>query len=211
MKTKSVYVTRMIPESGLALLTGAGLDVKMNPLARQLRREELLEEVPRHDAVICQFPDAIDRDVLQAAAPKCKIIALCAVGFDNVDLPAARELGITVTNTPDVLTAATADLTWALLLATARRLGEAERFVRAGAWRGWECSTSSAPTSMEKPSASSAPVGSAPPSSDGPPASTWRFCTAPETGRRPPKPSVQGESPSLNCCGAATSSRCTFH
>jgi len=137
MQSKSVYLTRMIPESGLALLTVAGVRVKMNPLARQLRREELLEEAPHHDAIICQFPDAIDRDCLKAAAPKCKVIALCAVGFDNVDLAAARELGIIVTNTPDVLTAATADLTWALLLATARRLGEAERFVRAGAWRGW--------------------------------------------------------------------------
>lgn len=137
MSPKSVYITRLIPESGVALLTGAGFAVRMNPLARQLRRAELLEEAGRHAAIICQVPDTIDRDVLQAAAPNCKIIALCAVGVDNVDLAAAQELGVVVTNTPDVLTEATADLTWALLLATARRLGEAERFVRAGAWRGW--------------------------------------------------------------------------
>ncbi len=137
MSPKSVYITRLIPESGVALLTGAGFAVKMNPLARQLRRAELLEEAGRHAAIICQVPDAIDREVLQAAAPSCKIIALCAVGVDNVDLTAAQELGVVVTNTPDVLTEATADLTWALLMATARRLGEAERFVRAGAWRGW--------------------------------------------------------------------------
>ena len=137
MSSKSVYITRLIPESGVALLTGAGFAVKMNPLARRLRRTELLEEAGRHAAIICQVPDIIDRDVLRAAAPTCKVVSLCAVGYDNVDLAAARELGIVVTNTPDVLTEATADLTWALLLATARRLGEAERFVRAGAWRGW--------------------------------------------------------------------------
>jgi len=137
MSPKSVYITRLIPESGVALLTGAGFAVKMNPLARPMRRAEFLEEAGRHAAMICQVSDTIDRDLLQAAAPNCKIVALCAVGFDNVDLAAARELGVVVTNTPDVLTEATADLTWALLLATARRLGEAERCVRAGAWRGW--------------------------------------------------------------------------
>jgi glyoxylate reductase len=86
---------------------------------------------------VCQLADPINRDVLTAAAPSCKVVATCAVGFDNIDVGAASELGMTVTHTPDVLTDATADLTWALMLATARRLGEAERFVRSGAWHGW--------------------------------------------------------------------------
>ena len=106
-------------------------------MARTPRRDELLDEVGDHDAIICQLPDPIDRAVFEAAAPRCKAIATCAVGYDNIDVAAARAHGIVVTNTPDVLTEATADLTWALLLATARRLGEAERFLRAGAWRGW--------------------------------------------------------------------------
>ncbi len=137
MHALSVYITRMIPDSGIALLTGAQFAIRMNPHARPLRTEELFDEAPRHDALICQVTDEINRSVLQAASPRCKVVATCAVGFDNIDLAAAHELGIIITNTPDVLTETTADLTWALLFATARRLGEAERLVRAGAWRGW--------------------------------------------------------------------------
>ncbi len=136
MESRSVYVPRMIPESGVALLQKAGLTVKMTPMAGP-HNDALMQEAGRHDAVICQLLDAIDRPFLKAAAPRCKVVANCAVGVDNIDLAAAREFNITVTNTPDVLTEATADLTWALLLSTARRTGEAERGVRAGAWRGW--------------------------------------------------------------------------
>jgi len=137
MCAMSVYITRAIPEAGIAKLTAAGLSVSMNPFGRQLLSEELRDEVGRHDGVICQLADRIDEDVLRAGLPRCKVFAACAVGYDNIDLVAAKQLGITITNTPDVLTEATADLTWALLLATARRLGEGERVVRAGAWRGW--------------------------------------------------------------------------
>lgn len=133
----SVYVTRAIPEAGIAALVGAGVRVRLNPLARSLRPEELREEVGRYDGVVCHLTDRIDETVLTAAAPRCKVFANCAVGTDNFDVAAAAQLGITLTNTPDVLTEATADLAWALLMATARRLGEAERVVRAGAWRGW--------------------------------------------------------------------------
>lgn len=137
MRSLSVYITRAIPEAGIAKLAAAGLSVSMNPLGRQLLPEELREEVGRHDGVICQLADRIDEGVLRASVPRCKVFAACAVGYDNIDVAAAQRLGVTVTNTPDVLTEATADLTWALLLATARRLGEGERVVRAGAWRGW--------------------------------------------------------------------------
>lgn len=137
MQAYSVYLTRMIPESGIALLTGAGFCVRMNPHARPPRREELIAEAGRHDGLICQVCDGIDRPVLEAAASRCRVVALCAAGYDNIDLAAARAFGIVVTHTPDVLTEATADLTWGLLLAAARRMGEAERLVRAGAWRGW--------------------------------------------------------------------------
>lgn len=77
-------------------------------------------------------PEQMDR------LPRLRVIANMAVGYDNVDIVAARERGIRVTNTPDVLTGATAELTWALILAVARRVGEGERMVRAGEWRGWE-------------------------------------------------------------------------
>lgn len=137
MTARSVHVTRIIPECGIARLSKAGLAVHMNPLARSPRPEELLAEAGRHDAFICQLADRIDRRFLKAAAPRCKIVANCAVGTDHVDLEAAREYGVIITNTPDVLTQATADLAFGLILAAARRLGEAERLVRAGAWRGW--------------------------------------------------------------------------
>ncbi|MCB9855545.1 MAG: D-glycerate dehydrogenase [Phycisphaerales bacterium] len=137
MSDKTVLVTRLIPEIGVRLLQKAGLRVRMNQQARQYREDELAEAVRDVDAVVCQLADRFRAQVLESAAPRCKVIATCAVGYDNIDVAAAAKLGIHVTNTPDVLTNATADLTWALLLATARRLGEAERFVRAGAWRGW--------------------------------------------------------------------------
>jgi glyoxylate reductase len=137
MGHRSVFITRAIPDAGITTLASAGLAVRVNPYARPFRPDELCEEVSRHDAVICQLADKIDAAVLCAAAPRCKIFATCAVGYDNFDLKTAGRLGIIVTNTPDVLTNATADLAWTLILATARRVGEAERFIRAGAWRGW--------------------------------------------------------------------------
>jgi len=137
MNEHTVLITRLIPDHGLGILQQAGIRVRMNQQARQYREEELADAVREVDAVICQLADPMTRCVLQAAVPRCRIVANCAVGYDNIDVVAAAELGIAVTNTPDVLTEATADLTWALLLATARRIGEAERYVHSGAWRGW--------------------------------------------------------------------------
>ncbi|HEX3764681.1 MAG TPA: D-glycerate dehydrogenase [Kofleriaceae bacterium] len=88
------------------------------------------------DALVCLLLDRIDAALL-ARAPRLRVVANCAVGYDNVDLAAATAAGVCVTNTPDVLTEATAELAFALLLACARRLGEGERLVRAGAWTGW--------------------------------------------------------------------------
>jgi len=133
-----VYLTRLIPDAGLDLLVKAGFSLRINQKARGLSADELIEAAAGAHAVISQLADPIKDSVLEAWAPQCKVVATCAVGYDNIDVKAAAKLGITVTNTPDVLTNATADLTWALLLATARRLGEGERLVRAGAWRGWE-------------------------------------------------------------------------
>jgi glyoxylate reductase len=88
------------------------------------------------DALICLLLDRIDEQVL-ARAPRLRVIANCAVGYDNVDVAAATARGVAVSNTPDVLTEATAELTLALLLAVARRLPEGERLVRSGVWPGW--------------------------------------------------------------------------
>jgi glyoxylate reductase len=88
------------------------------------------------DALVCLLLDRIDAALL-ARAPRLRVVANCAVGHDNVDLAAATAAGVCVTNTPDVLTEATAELAFALLLACARRLGEGERLVRSGAWTGW--------------------------------------------------------------------------
>lgn len=88
------------------------------------------------DALVCLLLDRVDAALL-ARAPKLRVVANCAVGHDNIDLAAARAAGVAVTNTPDVLTDATAELAFALMLAAARRLGEGERLVRSGQWGGW--------------------------------------------------------------------------
>jgi glyoxylate reductase len=93
-------------------------------------------ELARADAVVTLLTDRVDAAVLDAA-PRLRVVANFAVGHDNVDVPAATARGICVSNTPDVLTEATADLAFALALAAARRLGEGERLIRAGRWTGW--------------------------------------------------------------------------
>lgn len=96
-----------------------------------------MQRVRGVDAIVCLLTDTIDAAVLDAAGPQLKIVANVAVGYNNIDVPACRARGITVTNTPDVLTNACADFTWGLILAVTRRLGEGERVVRAGKWGGW--------------------------------------------------------------------------
>ena len=96
-----------------------------------------MQRVAGKDALICLLTDTIDAAVLDTAGARLKIVANVAVGYNNIDVPACRARGVAVTNTPDVLTNACADFTWALILAVTRRLGEGERVVRAGAWGGW--------------------------------------------------------------------------
>lgn len=130
-----VLLTRRVPSSVLTLLEAQHrVDVYSGPGA--IPREELIQRVADTDALICVLTDRIDRALLQAA-PALKIVANIAVGYDNIDLPAAAKRGVIVTNTPDVLTEATAELTWALILGIARRVAEGDRLVRAGRWKGW--------------------------------------------------------------------------
>jgi glyoxylate reductase len=136
MAKSSVYVTRMIPQQTIDTLR-EHYDVEVNPHDRALTREELLQAVRGRDAVISLLTDTIDGTVLDAAGPQCRIVANYAVGFNNFDLAAATTRGVIMTNTPGVLDDATATHAWALLLATARRISESERYVRAGKWHGW--------------------------------------------------------------------------
>jgi glyoxylate reductase len=98
--------------------------------------EELVRRVSGHDALMSMVTDRIDAPVIDAGGD-LRIIANVGVGYNNIDVAAARARGIVVTNTPDVLTGATADLAWALILGITRRIGEGERLVRAGNWTGW--------------------------------------------------------------------------
>jgi len=132
-----VYVTcRVFPEE-LERLRVAGHTVEMRDAPGLISREKLLEKVSEAEALICLLSDRIDAEVIKAAG-ELRVVANLAVGYENIDTAAAQAAGIVVTNTPGVLTETTADLTFALLLAAARRVVEADAFVRSGAFYGWE-------------------------------------------------------------------------
>ncbi len=136
---KKIFVTRLIPDRGLALLKKQGYEVVVNPEDRVLRREELIMflEGKNYDAVLCLLTDKIDKDIFAAAGSQVKIFANYAVGFDNIDLAAARERNVLITNTPDVLNETVAEHTFALMLAIAHRIAEADQFMRDGKYKGW--------------------------------------------------------------------------
>ncbi len=136
MDRKKVFVTRQLPEASLEKLMEQ-FDVAVNPEDRVLTREELLKGVAGMDAVLCLLTDTIDAEVLEAAGPQCRIFANYAVGYNNIDVAEATKRGIIVTNTPEVLNDATADLAWALLFSVSRRVVESDRFARAGRFKGW--------------------------------------------------------------------------
>jgi glyoxylate reductase len=129
-----VLVTREIPEAGLRLLEGLDVSVLHE---RPPERGELLEAVRGASGVLSTATDKIDGEVMDAAGEGLKVIANMAVGYDNIDVKAAEERGVVVTNTPGVLDETTADVAFMLMLAAARRLGEGERLLRAGRWEWW--------------------------------------------------------------------------
>jgi glyoxylate reductase len=131
-----VFVSRALPEPGIAPLLAAALDVTYRDDDSAPDRAELLDAVADADALLCMLTERVDAELLDAA-PHLRIVANLAVGFDNVDVAAARRRGVVVTTTPDVLTDATADLAWTLILAAARRVAEADRFARSGEWAAW--------------------------------------------------------------------------
>jgi len=133
----SIYVSRPLPAPGVAPLLDAGYVVDQHDVDVSPGRDVLLTAVKDRDGVLCMLSDRIDAEVMDAAGADLRVIANLAVGYDNIDLAAATERGIVVANTPDVLTEATADLAWALLLAASRRIVEGDAIVRTGAWEGW--------------------------------------------------------------------------
>lgn len=131
-----LFLTRRIPEPAIKRLEEK-FTLKINPYNRALTHQELIEGVKDAEALICLLTDKIDKEVI-SAAPKLKVISSYAVGYNNIEVEYATQLGIAVCNTPGVLTETTADLTWALILATCRRISESERFLRKGNFKGWE-------------------------------------------------------------------------
>ncbi len=132
-----IYVSCRVFADEIERLRTAGHHVTMRAEEGPISRDDLLRNVGDADALICLLSDRIDPHVI-AAAPNLRIIANLGVGYDNIDVPAACARGIVVTNTPGALTETTADLTFALLLAAARRIVEADEYVRAGKFLGWE-------------------------------------------------------------------------
>jgi len=132
---KLVIVARKLLPAGLVPL-GARFEVREGGL--DITREQLIEMLPGAAALVADASVPVDGEVLDAAGGTLMIVANIAVGYDNIDLDACREREIVVTNTPNVLTQATAELALALTLAAARRMSDAERDLRAGAWEGWD-------------------------------------------------------------------------
>ncbi len=136
MPKPKVYVTREMPERGLRIIKEK-FDAEVWPEYAPPPKKLIIEKAAKVDALATLLSDKIDAEVYNAA-PKLKIVAQMAVGFDNIDLAEATKRGIYVTNTPGVLTDTTADFAWALLMATARRVAEADKYVRTGQWKvGW--------------------------------------------------------------------------
>ncbi len=136
MKPK-VFVSRIIPDAGLKRLqVVCEVDLWEEPLPPDY--DTLLEHVRGVDGILCMLTERIDGQLMDAAGPQIKVISQMAVGYDNIDVSAASERGIPVGNTPGVLTEATADLTLALLLASARRIVEGMQYIQDGKWQTWE-------------------------------------------------------------------------
>ena len=130
----TVLVTRPLPDGAIRTLEAA-LEIRHAP---QPPDPAALQQAAKGcDGIVCLLTEKIDAALLDAAGPSLKVVCNVAVGYDNIDVAAARMRGVVVTNTPNVLTNATAELTWALILAITRRVGEGERLLRGGRWKGW--------------------------------------------------------------------------
>jgi glyoxylate reductase len=132
----SILISRSLPVEAVANARSQA-DVDINDTDAPLERTELIRRLQGRQGLVCLITDAIDAELL-AACPELKVASNVAVGFNNIDVAAATKRGVVVTNTPDVLTETTADFAWTLLMATARRLVEADRYVRDGNFKQWK-------------------------------------------------------------------------
>jgi glyoxylate reductase len=133
---KRILVSRGCEPDALSLIPSE-IEVDLNGSEEALPRAELMARLKGKEGLICQITDTIDDEVL-AAAPDLKVVSNIAVGYNNIDVTAARRRNIVVTNTPDVLTETTADFAWTLLMAAARRVVEADEYTRSGQWQRWQ-------------------------------------------------------------------------
>jgi lactate dehydrogenase-like 2-hydroxyacid dehydrogenase len=133
-----VFVTRVIPKVGLEVLKKAGHRVSVWPQDRVIPRKDLLRRVKGCDALLTMLTDKIDEEIILAAGPQLKIVANYAVGYDNFDLAALKARRIAAANTPGVLNGAVSEHAFALMLAIAKRIPEADKFTRAGKYKGWQ-------------------------------------------------------------------------
>ena len=133
---KKVLISNILPADARQIIP-ADIEVEYNETDRALPKADLIRRLRDKDGLICHIISTIDDDVL-AAAPGLKVVSNVAVGYNNIDVAAARRRGVVVTNTPDVLTETTADFAWALLMAAARRIVEADHYARSGQWTTWK-------------------------------------------------------------------------
>lgn len=136
MKKPSILLTRKWPES-VEIKAAEMFDATFNPDDQPMNRDQIRSALENYDAVLVTVTDDVKEGTFTNLKPKAKILANYGVGFSHIDVEGARDAGITVTNTPDVLDDCTADLAMTLLMMTARRAGEGEREVRGGNWTGW--------------------------------------------------------------------------
>jgi glyoxylate reductase len=137
MTPPKILITRLIPDAGLILLRRHYPHFELWTDELPMSRELLIQKSKGVDALLCTLTEKIDDELIQSIGSQLKVISSMSVGVDHIDIPAATQRKIPIGNTPGVLTDATADQAFALLLAAARRITEAERFLRAGKWQTW--------------------------------------------------------------------------
>jgi lactate dehydrogenase-like 2-hydroxyacid dehydrogenase len=138
MSKQTVFVTRAFPGSGISLLKKAGFAVEVYEKDQIIPRRELLKRIKGKDAVLSLLTDRVNEEFFAAAGPQLKIVANYAVGFDNIDLTAAKNRKVAVTNAPgDLISDSVAEHTFALMLAVTKRIVESDRYARTGKYQGW--------------------------------------------------------------------------
>ena len=133
---KKILIPNTLPAEARRIIPGE-IEIEYRETDEPLPKADLARRLQGKDGLICHIISTVDDEVM-AAAPGPKVVSNVAVGYNNIDVAAARRRGVVVTNTPDVLTETTADFAWALLMAAARRIVEADQYARSGQWKVWK-------------------------------------------------------------------------